>query len=111
MTTTTKPNGLPGYTAEAALYRTSKPYYMAVTPGWGGVGGIRPALRRDVWRPTRPANTAFGGSVGFSACQLGCDAAYALCPAGCTGISGGVGVALCVVACSAAYQACIEGCK
>lgn len=63
---------------------------LRVGGGFGSTGGL-----------------VYGGGNGFW-CEIGCNAAYALCMAACTGT--GPGAVACVLVCTTLYQTCSDGC-
>jgi hypothetical protein len=101
---------IPGFTAEASLYKTSGHYHCVVMSGYSeGRRGVISQLKGSVFH--RPfGGGVFGTIEDYYACKQACESAYSACLDTCEGTVGSpIGSTHCII-CDQNYQACLQGC-
>ena len=95
---------IPGFTADASLYRTSTRYQSAVNANRNGADQVHP--QNWLWEGLKKV----GKTVLRVGCRTSCVAAGGAIAVGCSGGSAGALTPGCVVAGVAFEQACAELC-
>jgi hypothetical protein len=99
---------LPGFTAEASLYKTSVRYQFAETQGYSNGQTVISQLGID------PFRVSFGGGLfgdwGSWLCRFACDVAWSMCLDSCEGTIDNPKPSLNCVICDQQHQECMRGC-
>lgn len=101
---------VPGFTAEASLYKTVECYHSVAMQDYGDCGQkVISQLLIDPF-PVSPGFGLFGG-IGSSLCRGFCYVVWALCLEGCEGTpENPKGSTHCTI-CDENYRACLKGCS
>ena len=101
---------IPGFTAEASVYKMSGRYQSVVTRAFSnGEQKVISQLPIDPF-PVSPGFGVFGGFFGSWLCRLACEVAYSACLEGCEGTpENPKGSTHCII-CDENYRACLQGC-
>lgn len=100
---------IPGFTAQASLYKTSGGYTRAGTRSCGGRAQDVIAQLSAGGFPGSYGGEVFGFFGGLF-CRLGCEIAYSVCLDGCEGTLDNPKPSLNCVICDQTYRACLQGC-
>ena len=103
-------NNIPGFTAEASLYKTSSHYQSVAMRACNRCGQkVISQLAIDPFRVSTGSGL-FGG-IGRSLCRGFCYIAWVLCLDGCEGTpENPKGSTHCII-CDENYRACLKGCS
>jgi hypothetical protein len=97
---------MPGFTAEASLYKTGGSYQRAEPRAYGvGVQNVISQLSAGGFAGSRG-----GGLFGSWWCTLGCELAYSVCLDGCEGTLDNPKPSGNCVICDQSHRACLQGC-
>ena|ERR1700687_3080006 len=100
---------VPGFTAEASLYKTSGSYQRAETRAY--ISGAENVISQlSVGRFPGTLSGGVFGIFGGLWCKLGCEMAYSVCLDGCEGTLDNPKPSLNCVICDQTYRACLQGC-
>jgi len=100
---------MPGFTAEASLYKTSGRYQPV---GAQGYSNGEPGVISQLGGGRFPGSHGLGtfGDFGRWLCRFWCEITYSSCLDGCEGGPGGpMGSMHCTI-CDQTYRACVQGC-
>jgi hypothetical protein len=100
---------LPGFTAEASLYQTSRSYQLiAARRQNGGVGRVISQLSIYRFAGTRSAGIL--SDIGGWLCRFWCNSAYSACLDGCEGTLDNPKPSLNCVICDEKHRECLNAC-
>jgi len=102
---------MPGFTAEASLYKTSGHYHCMAIRGYSqGRREVISQLKGSVFH--RPLGGGIFGTIeDYWTCKQSCETAYSACLETCEGTVGSpIGSSHCIT-CDENYRACLDGCS